>query len=51
MKKTHITIAIVGLALGVGLWLYFRPRKKKKERVIKEGTFTIVVEEDDITKD
>lgn len=51
MKKTYITTAIVGLAIGVGLWLYFRGQKKKKERVIKEGTFTIVVEEDDDNDD
>ena len=45
MKKKYIITGIIGLALGVGIWFYVKGRKKT--RVIKEGTFTIEVDEDD----
>lgn len=46
MKKKYIITGIIGLALGVGIWFYVKGRKKKT-RVIKEGTFTIEVDDND----
>lgn len=45
MKKKYIITGLIGLALGVGLWFYLKGEKKK--RIIKEGTFTIEVDEDE----
>lgn len=49
MKKKYIVTGLIGLALGVGIWFYVKGRKKT--RVIKEGTFTIEVDEDEDTTD
>jgi hypothetical protein len=45
MKKKYIITGLIGLALGVGIW--FIVNKKKKTRVIKEGTFIIEVDDEE----
>ena len=44
MKKKYLITGLIGLGLGVGLWFIMKGNKKTKK--IKEGSFTIEVEED-----
>jgi len=46
MKKKYIITGVIGLALGVGIWFIVN-NKKKKTRVIREGTFIIEVDDEE----
>jgi hypothetical protein len=43
MKKEYIITGIIGLGLGVALWFVIKGNRKRRQ--IKEGSFTINVEE------